>query len=285
MTNVKGGLTVLREVMESLPTSEKKVATYIVTYPEEAVLLTAKTLGEKSATSSAAVMRLCKSLGFSGFQELKVRVAADLQSNMDVKEYVDIAPNEAYVDIIHKMTMNTMQTLKETAEIIQTSDVKKAVDVLKHAHSIIFVGFGASQIAAQDAALKFTRIDKNVQCYQDVHMAATAIATKGINDVVVGISFSGETKEVVKLMQLAKNKQVNTISLTKYGPSSLAQIADISLHTSTSNEAMLRSGATSSRIAQLHILDILFTCLASEEYEAVLQYLDETREAIRFLQE
>lgn len=285
MTNVKGGLTVLRELMESLPTSEKKVATYIITYPEEAVLLTAKTLGEKSATSSAAVMRLCKSLGFSGFQELKVRVAADLQSNMDAKEYVDIAPNEAYVDIIHKMTVNTIQTLKETAEIIQTSDVKKAVDVLKQASSIIFIGFGASQIAAQDAALKFTRIDKNVQCYQDVHMAATAIATKGRNDVVVGISFSGETKEVVKLMQLAKNKQVNTISLTKYGPSSLAQIADISLHTSTSNEAMLRSGATSSRIAQLHILDILFTCLASEEYEAVLQYLDETREAIRFLQE
>ncbi len=285
MKNVKGGLTVLKEVMDRLPTSEKKVAKYIVTSPAESVLLTAKTLGEKSKTSSAAVMRLCKSLDFSGFQELKVRVAADIQSNMDATEYVDIEPNEEYSDIIHKMTMNTIQTLKETAEIIKTSEVKKAVEVLRQATSIIFIGFGASQIAAQDAAQKFTRIDKNVHCYQDVHMAATAIATKGQNDVVVGISFSGETNEAVKLMQLAQNNQVRTISLTKYGSSSLANIANVNLYTSTSKEAMLRSGATSSRIAQLHMVDILFTCFASEEYEDTLQHLDETREAIRFLQD
>lgn len=283
MANVKGGLTALREMIASLPASEKKVANYIISYPDEAVLLTAKALGEKSKTSSTAVMRLCKSLGFSGLQELKVRVAADLQSDMEMTEDLDIKPDENCNDIIDKMTRNTIHTLKETAKMMQISDMDRAVRTLSKATSIIFVGFGASFIAAQDAYQKFTRIDKDVACYLDLHMAATAIATKKATDVVVGISFSGETKEAIQLMRLAKAKQVKTISITKYGQTSLASLADMRLYTSTSKEATFRSGATSSRMAQLHMIDVLFTCIASKEYEQTITFIEETRKAIDFI--
>ncbi|MBO1004671.1 MurR/RpiR family transcriptional regulator [Pseudogracilibacillus auburnensis] len=283
MSHIKGGLIVLKEMIHSLPPSEKKIAKYILENPKEAILLTSMTLGEKSETSSAAVMRLCKSLGFSGFQELKIRVAGDLQSDPEDVGYRDIEPNESYSNIIEKVTSNTIQTIKETADITSVSEMKNAVKALINAKSIVFIGFGASTIAAQDAEQKFTRIDKNAVFYPDIHLAATAIATKGKEDVVVGISFSGHTEEVVKLLKLAKSKQVKTISITKYGHSPVTNIADINLYTSTSKEATFRSGATSSRIAQLHIIDILFMCLASEDYEDTIKYLDETREAISFL--
>lgn len=80
-------------MVNSLPPSEKRIAQYILQNPDEAILLTAIALGEKSKTSSAAVIRLCKSIGFSGFQELKLRVTGDLQEKSPVG-YRDIKPNE-----------------------------------------------------------------------------------------------------------------------------------------------------------------------------------------------
>lgn len=283
MSHVKGGLVILNEMVNSLAPSEKKIAEYILAYPEESILLTALMLGEKSKTSSAAVIRLCKSLGFAGFQELKIRVAGDLQEE-SVVGYRDIEPSENYKSIIDKVTSNTMQTLKETVDIMRVSHLEETISALIQARSVIFVGFGGSYIAAKDAEQKFVRIGKQVQSFSDVHMAATSIANKGPEDVVVGISFSGKTYEVAKLLDLAQQKQVKTISITKYGNSLVTDFADIHLYTSAAREATFRSGATSSRIAQLHVIDILFMCLASEGYEETVEHLDKTREAISFLE-
>lgn len=284
MSSVKGGLVILKEMVHTLPPSEGKIAQYIIDHPQESILLTALMLGEKSKTSSAAVIRLCKSLGFDGFQELKIRVAGDLQDSY-IEGYRDINPNEEYQDIIEKVTSNTIQTLKETTDIMSKTSLAKAVDALIHAKSIVFVGYGASYIAAKDAEQKFLRISKNAQSFSDVHMAATSIANKGSKDVVVGISFSGATSEVAKLLKLANQRDATTISITKYGNSLVSNLADIQLHTSAAKEATFRSGATSSRIAQLHVIDILFMCLASKEYEETIKYLDETRDAVAFLKE
>jgi|SRR5690625_523983 len=284
MSNVKGGLVILKEMVNTLPPSEGKIAQYIIDHPQESILLTTLMLGKKSKTSSAAVIRLCKSLGFNGFQELKIRVAGDLQDRYLVG-YRDINPNEDYQDIIEKMTSNTIQTLKETTDIMSKTSLTKAVDALIHAKSIVFIGYGASYIAAKDAEQKFLRISKNAQSYSDMHMAATSIANKGADDVVVGISFSGATSEVAKLLTLAKQRNAMTISITKYGSSLVSNVSDIQLHTSAAKEATFRSGATSSRIAQLHVIDILFMCLASKEYEETIKYLDETRDAVAFLKD
>ncbi|WP_067730806.1 MurR/RpiR family transcriptional regulator [Oceanobacillus damuensis] len=282
MSHIKGGLVILKEMVNSLPPSEKKIAEYILKNPEESILLTALMLGEKSKTSSAAVIRLCKSLGFSGFQELKIRVAGDLQKQA-VTEYRDIEPNEGFKNIIDKVTTNTIQTIKETADIINEQSLQNAVKALASAPSIICFGVGASYIAAKDAEQKFLRINKNAHAFSDVHMAATTIANKGPDDVVIGISFSGKTEEVARLLKLAKHKNTTTISITKYGNSAVSSYSDIQLHTSAAREARMRSGATSSRIAQLHVIDILFMCLASVHYEQTVEYLDETKGAISFL--
>lgn len=279
MSDIKGGLFILKEMKNNLAPSERKIANYILANPEESILLTTLMLGERSQTSSAAVIRLCKSLGFNGFQELKIRVAGDLRVE-SVLGYRDIEPNEEYKDIIDKVTSNTMQTLKETVDIMNIPNLKRAVKTLINAKSIIFIGFGASYIAAMDAEQKFIRIDKHAQSFSDVHMAATSIANKGPEDVVVGISFSGNTYEVARLLELANQKKTKTISITKYGKSKVTNLSDINLYTSTAKEATFRSGATSSRIAQLHVIDILFMCLASEEYEKTIEHLDETRKAI-----
>ncbi|MET3698286.1 RpiR family transcriptional regulator [Bacillus oleivorans] len=274
----------LNEMLSQLPPSEKKIASYILEHPHEALSLTASELGKRSATSSAAVIRLCKSLDLKGLQDLKLRIAGDLQKKKSAGVR-DIEPNESPISIIEKMTNNSIQTIGETAELLSIDELTKAVEILKNARTIHFFGLGASHIIAQDAQQKFLRINRFATAFTDMHLVATLIANAHQDDVIVGISFSGQTFEVAKILELANQKGVNTISLTKYGASIVSEQADIRLYTSATMEPTFRSGATSSRIAQLHVIDILFMCVASQAYEKTVTYLDETREAVGFLRE
>jgi len=282
MAFATGGLVMLSEMMTKLPPSEKKIATYILENPRDAISLTASELGKRSSTSGAAVIRLCKSLDLKGFQDLKLRIAGDLQKTPQ-QEIRDIEPNESKYTIIEKMTTNSIQTIKETAELLSADELTKAIQVLENANSIHFFGVGASNIIAQDAQQKFIRINKHATAFNDIHMAATVVANFGKNDVVVGISFSGNTVEVAKILELANKVGASTISLTKYGSSVVSEQADIRLYTSATREPTFRSGATSSRIAQLHAIDILFMCVAAQQYEETVKHIDETREAIDFI--
>ncbi|MGE6257780.1 MurR/RpiR family transcriptional regulator [Heyndrickxia sporothermodurans] len=284
MAVTTGGLAMLSEMLSKLPPSERKIASYILQNPQESITMTANELGKKSSTSSAAVIRLCKSLDLKGLQELKLRIAGDLQKTGEYG-FRDIEPNESRFTIIEKMTNNSIQTIKETAELLSTDELSKAVEVLQKAKNIHFFGVGASSIIAQDAQQKFLRINKHATAFSDIHMAATLVANAHENDVVFGISFSGKTFEVAKLLELANQQGARTISLTKYGTSLVNEQAEIRLYTSATREPTFRSGATSSRIAQLHVIDILFMCVASQAYSDTVKYLDETRDAINFLRE
>ncbi|MFD1735446.1 MurR/RpiR family transcriptional regulator [Bacillus salitolerans] len=282
MSVMNGGLIMLSEMLSKLPPSESKIASYILQHPQEAISLTANELGRRSNTSGAAVIRLCKSLDLKSFQDLKLRIAGDLHKTEE-HGFRDIEPKESISSIIEKMTNNSIHTIRETSELLSNDELTKAVNAIQRAKTIHFFGVGASNIIAKDAQQKFLRINKYANAFSDLHLAATAIANTGSDDVVVGISFSGQTQEVAKLLELAKHKGAVTISLTKYGSSIVSNQADYRLYTSATKEPTFRSGATSSRIAQLHVIDILFMCVASQEYEETVKHLDETREAIDFI--
>ncbi|WP_299087205.1 MurR/RpiR family transcriptional regulator [uncultured Metabacillus sp.] len=277
-----GGLNMIKNVIPSLPESERKIADYILEHPKEIVNCTAGELGTLAGSSSAAVIRLCKSLGVKGFQELKVRIAGDLVKPVE-QGYRDIEPDETIQSIVQKTTSNSIQSLSDTSELINNYELEQAVNVLLKAKNVHFFGIGASHIIAMDAQQKFLRINKGSTAFTDAHLVATLIANADEDDVVFGISFSGETKEVINVLSLAKENSVKTISLTKYGQSAVSSLAEINLFTSYSNEAPFRSAATSSRLAQLYVIDLLFLCMAAKQYDDTVQYIDKTREAIKFL--
>jgi DNA-binding MurR/RpiR family transcriptional regulator len=280
---VKGTLKMISNLIDELPSSERKIAEYILDHPRKVIKFTTAELADKSNTSAAAVIRLCKSLGIKRFTELKVRIAGDLANKDDSTGYRDISANESLYSIIEKSRTNSIQSINETAELIQEEMVQNAIHVLEKANNIHLFGIGASHIISLDAQQKLLRIKKNATAFSDLHLVATLIANSSEDDVVFGISYSGETDEVAKVLKLAKEKGAKTISLTKYGGSKVANIADISLHTSFTREAPFRSGATSSRLAQLFMIDVLFLGLSASRYEDTVTYIDRTRESIHTL--
>ncbi|WP_221175159.1 MurR/RpiR family transcriptional regulator [Alteribacter keqinensis] len=284
MNNIKSGaLRMIAEVTNQLSPSEKKLAAYVIEHPSRVIGMTANQLAEASDTSSAAVVRFSKSVGYKGFQQLKLKIAGELTNDYD-EGFHDLHPGEEPASVVAKVTNNSIQTLKETLQTLQIDQLERAVDAIAGANVVHFFGVGASQIIAQDAELKLSRINKRAHSFSDFHVAAMHVANVQPGDVVFGISFSGETFEVERIMQLAKKRGATTIGLTRFGVSPVGKVADILLQTSTSKETTFRSGATSSRIAQLTVIDILFMLLANNQFDVVIKHLEETRSAIDFIQ-
>ncbi|MGY3717651.1 MurR/RpiR family transcriptional regulator [Sutcliffiella cohnii] len=209
-----GGLLLLSERVSLLPPSERKIAQFILDNPYDSISLTASELGKRSSTSGAAVMRLCKSLNLEGLQDLRIRVAGDLQKSFE-QGLREFEHNENPLSIIQQMTNHTIHTMRETANLLNVEELQKAGQALAKAKTIHFFGIGASSIIVADAQQKFLRIGKVAYSFKDTHLASTLVANANENDVLVGISFSGETQEVVKILELANQRNVCTISLTK----------------------------------------------------------------------
>lgn len=278
---MNGGLVRLREVYDSLNPSERKVAAFILQEPAEMIQMSVADLAVRSGSSQAAIVRLCKTMGFKGYQDLKLKVAGDLQEPL-ATGYQDIRPNDSISAIIQNVSNNNIQSIRDTMKIMEEGMVEEAVLALDQSKRIFMFGVGASNLIGMDAQQKFLRINKVCISFPDPHVQLTSAVLLTPDDAAVCISYSGETDEVIRAAAIAKEKGCKTIGITKYGDSTLSRSVDIPLYTS-STENEIRSGAMSSRITQLNLIDILYLGVASRNYENSVKYLDESRRAIKRL--
>lgn len=282
----KGGiLSRIQSMMSDLPVSEQKVASYILSSPKDAVAMSVHDVAEKSGTSSAAVVRFCRSIGLNGFPELKMQLSvSNAYSRNHHTGYLDIESNEPVKSVIRKTINNSLQAIQDTEEHLDVQTIEQIVVSLQRAPAIFMYGVGASAIVAEDAAQKWLRLGKIAYFIPDRHLLAAALASAPKNAVFFGISYSGETTDLLELIRLAKEFGLQTIGLSKFGSNKLASLCDQMLYTSRAPEAELRSAATSSRLAQLLVVDILFLAYASSQYEATVEQLSASRNAVKRLQ-
>ncbi len=246
--------------------------------------MTVHEVADCAGTSSAGVVRFCRSIGVQGFSDLKLQLSAiSNQIYEEPRGYWDIEPNEEKSSVINKTVNNSIQALRDTSEYIDIDIIEQAVAMLKEASIIYVYGVGASSIVADDVALKWLRLGKPTLAGSDAHKVATAIANAPKNAVFFGISYSGNTKEVWKLTELAIKHGLRTLGLSRFGKSKLSSVSELMLYTSHAPEAVLRSGATSSRLSQLLAIDILFFVYASVDFESTREQLEQSRDAIKDL--
>ncbi|MDM5155926.1 MurR/RpiR family transcriptional regulator [Bacillus sp. DX1.1] len=276
--------TQIELILGELPVSEKKIAEYILSHTKEVTHMTIHQVAKEAEASSAAVVRFCRSLGVTGFPDLKARLYAEVE-HMHHVGYFDIEPNEKAQSIIDKTLSNTVQTLHDTVGQLETKSIGKAVNFLRDAEVIYIYGVGASFLIAEDVAQKWIRLGKKAYAISDRHLLAVAMATQSENALLWGVSYSGETRDVIELMKTAKELGLKTISLSRLGNSKISELADVSLFTARAPEAKFRSAATSSRFAQLLVVDVVFFAYSSSQYEFTVKQLEKTKHAIQHLHE
>ncbi|QRG70476.1 MurR/RpiR family transcriptional regulator [Brevibacillus choshinensis] len=277
---LNGGLVSLQAILDELKPSERKVAQFILKQPEDVVKLSVQKLAELSGVSEATIIRLARSLNMKGYQELKLRIAGDLnKQTAGVGSYQEIMMEGSVESIMQAVSWNNVQSIQDTLSVLSSEEVKHAADALSRARKIDVYGVGASAVIADDIKQKLSRINLWCEAYSDFHAQLTSAVNLTEQDVAFGISYSGQTEDIIQSLTEAKQQGATIISLTKFGSSPVADLASIRLFTS-SVEKSVRSGAMASRIAQLNVIDILFIAMVSRKQEEVIPLLEKTRVAV-----
>lgn len=271
----------IRGLLPKMRPSEKKVAEYILRYPDEVVNYSVTELAQLSGVSDATVVKFCQKVGYTGYQQLKIMLAQELV-HPHRPNFGELDPNDTIAGIKAKVIAMNVTALEQTMRTLSDTAVERAVDALDHAPNIHIYGLGASGVVALDAEFKFMRINRRCHAFTDSHAQCAMAALLQPQDVAIGISHSGFTSEIVQALKIARNAGATTICITNHLDAPITEVSDICLYTAA-QEPAFRSGATASRVAQLSVIDVLFISVAQRHYDASLKYLEMTRSAVRTL--
>ena len=234
---------------DKLTKSENKLANYIATHTEHVIYDTIKSLGTATNTGDATIVRLCKKLGYSGFSDLKIALAQD--SMMTTSKSHEEAQTSS--ELSSKVLISSIE---KTEELINPSVLKQAVSLLAKARRIHIFGLGHSG----ESARTWLRIGLIANAESDPHIQVQVATLLSKDDLVVGLSLSGHTKDTYDSLKVAKEYGAKIIAITNDLTSPIAQLGDVSLQTSVSE--FMNIGTVAGQVSQLYLCDVL-----AREYE------------------
>lgn len=267
----------LRERSQSFSSTEREVARSILANPRLVVDMSVHELAKHTFSSASTIVRLCAHTGYSGYKEFRKAVTYELALREQSKkiEQKEIVRSDSMDAIIDKITYLNIISLEETKELMDVQVLGECVEMLKKAKVIYLFGMGASLCAAKDAYLKFLRLNKLCIINEDWHSQLLQARNATKQDLGLVFSYSGTTVEIIECMKSLKESGTPTIAITRCVQSPVSDMADQKLYTAA-NESLFRSGAMSSRMSQLNIVDILYTAFANEQYDQSLEQLSRT---------
>lgn len=268
----------VEEKLDSLSKKERQTADYMIHNQEKLIYASITELADAVGTSEATVTRVCTKLGYSSFQALKVSVATELVTPQE-KIHEELQPDASPDAIIDKIFSSAVQTLTMTQRSLDSLAVSQSINTIYKSRRLVIIGNGNSGAIAMDAQHKFLRIGMNVQAYTDDHMQMIAAVSMNSEDVLLAISHSGSSRDVAEAIQVAKEKQAAVITITSSGNSPVSKLSDIRLYT-RSQETKYRTYAIASRMAELTIIDTLYTGVALRMGESAITNFEALEKAL-----
>jgi RpiR family carbohydrate utilization transcriptional regulator len=250
----------IRHLGDGLPPTARRIATYIAEHADEVIRMSITEVAEQTGASEGSIVGLCRRLGASGFQELKILLSRDLVEPMRMI-HEDLRPSDTVTDVAEHVFAAHIASLQETQKLLDQKTLGRAVEIVRAAKRVEVYGIGSAAPIAQDLGYRLLQLGYDVKPVTDSHIQAVSAAMADSGTAVVTVSHSGSTRETVLATELAKKAGARTIGITRMGKSPLARHCDVVLHT-IANETRYRPEAMSSRVAQLAIIDTLVSCCA-----------------------
>lgn len=260
--------------LSSLAPAEQRVGKLVLSDPRAFANLPISTLADRAHVSKPTVVRFCRSMGYDGLSDFKLKLAGSVCEGVPfIHRSVDA--DDKTGDVMVKVIDNTVAAFLKYRNDASTGPIEKAATVLAETFTtgrrIEFFGAGNSGIVAQDAQHKFFRLGVNTIAYSDGHMQVMSASLLGPGDCVVIISNSGRTRDLMDACDIARKNGATTIVITASG-SPLASAGQIHL-AADHPEGFDRYSPMVSRLMHLMIIDILATCVALRIGGAKLQPL------------
>jgi len=262
----------LRSASADMTPAIERVATAVLNEPDVVLYQSITELADHSKSSEATVMRFCRDLGFSGFQDFKLALARELATRDSSAQSTNGG------DAVQDLVATAITALKETEKLIDRTALEQAASVLVGARHIAIFGVAASAITAEYLAYKFTRIGLMCRAGRDAHLAMMTAATANSSVVQIIVSSSGSTFDAVRVAEVARASKCKVIGITNRSKSPLVGMCDITFVASWP-ETPLTGGAFPSKISQLLIVDALISAILKADPKR-RQVIDVTADSV-----
>lgn len=238
-------------------TAEKKLADYILSAQDCIPRMSISELAAACGVADATVSRFCRRLGYKGFPDFKIAIAS-VNRLEDNPLSGEITREDTLEAISQKLFTANSLAMTQTLEVLDLETVSRTAELLRSASQVLCMGQGGSMLIASEAAHLFSTVCGKFRPVGDSHMQAMAAAMMEPTDVIMFFSYSGSTRAMLDTLKTAKNRGGKVILVTRFLNSPGANLADYVLQCGA-NENPLQSGSIPARIAQMYLLDILFT--------------------------
>lgn len=268
----------IRFSIDDMGPAERRIANFLLSHTGEFPAMSISEFARACGCGDATVVRFSRRLGVSGYQELKLRIAAELNSSSTISR--EIESTDSCFAIFQKRIADISNALRNTETVLDEDHLNQAAQTIMSAERIVIFGLGNSAAIAHDAAHKFLRLGLSAQSCSDNHMQAIIASHLGRGSVAIGISHSGSSRDIVEALRLCKICGATTIGITSCSDAPITEASDICLFTK-SDETEYSILAMSSRIAQLAILDSIYTYIVLHADKPSRQAIYNTEFALR----
>ena len=253
----------IENLLRSLNSAEKKTAQFILDNPERVAEMTISELATESSVSESTVFRLCRVLDYPGFRSFRIDMARQ-GVVLEAVPQEPVQPNDDMEAITNKVFHITIQTLQETLQVLDFSEMERAYLALKNAAKVLIIALSVSRTSAMIAADKFYFAGLDATAETDIHFQIMRAGLLTPRDVLFAFSRSGDTRDIIEATQAAKAAGATIIGVTNNPRSFFAKLVDIKLVVK-SRESRFRNDLLATRIEHLSVVDALFTALASRD--------------------
>jgi RpiR family carbohydrate utilization transcriptional regulator len=247
-------LAAIRAFPKPLSAAHARIARFVLAHPDVAVQHSVSELARAAGVSEPTVIRFCRDLGSKSFREFRLAILHEISAD-GAREAPVISPNDTVESAADKMLAASAETLQSLRRSLPMDSVRHAAVAILKARWVHIYGFGASATVAADAQNKLFRLAAMTVAHADPHVQSMAASTLGPEDVVIAISSSGATRELIETVEIAAANNTTIICITRPG-SPLAKRSSILLPVRAAERREIFTPLTT-RIAQLAVIDAL----------------------------
>lgn len=266
--------------------SEQRAADYILGHLEEARELPLDQLAKRARVSQPTVLRMVRALGFGGYRDFRYQLVLELARNLSEADLTTrplygytLRPGERLEDIPGNMVAMAERMLEETLKNFSIRTYKKIVEVLRGARLIDIYSVENSEVTAQDFLAKLLYLGFSCRHFSDHYYQRISAGSLTDQNVAVGISYSGSSRDTVDVMRTAKKAGATTIVLTNFKDSPISRYADYLI--CTSQEQLFYGDSIFSRTSQLLIVDMIYMGIIASDYDRYAKRLDSCEKVVR----
>ena len=255
---------------------EAKIADYILRDPLRVTELSVQAMAQEIGVAQSSIVRFCRTIECSGLRELKLQLASHENAFVIPTIFEDLSPEDDAQSIATKVFTRNVNTIQRTLQALDFAKIETAVALLGAAKRIYVYGLGASASLADDFYIRLMRIGINASAVTDSHLCQISSGLMQEGDVLVGISHTGRTADILRAMQVARGGGAKTIGITGYAQMPIREVSDVCLELYSPEQLFV-----SPRVAQVSLLDSLYVCLGIRQKDRVMRCVQRMEEVLR----